>query len=48
VGRKWVRLFTAAGDALLLQVSHPTVGAGVSEYSDFKADPWGRLFRTLD
>jgi uncharacterized protein (DUF2236 family) len=42
------RLLTAAGYALLLQVSHPTVGAGVSEHSDFKADPWGRLFRTLD
>lgn len=42
------RLLTTAGYALLLQVSHPTVGAGVSEHSDFKADPWGRLFRTLD
>jgi uncharacterized protein (DUF2236 family) len=42
------RLLTAAGYALLLQVSHPTVGAGVSEHSDFKSDPWGRLFRTLD
>jgi uncharacterized protein (DUF2236 family) len=31
-----------------MQVSHPTVGAGVSEHSNFKADPWGRLFRTLD
>ena len=42
------RLLTGAGYALLLQVSHPTVGAGVSEHSNFKADPWGRLFRTLD
>jgi uncharacterized protein (DUF2236 family) len=42
------RLFAGAGYALLLQVSHPTVGAGVSEHSNFKADPWGRLFRTLD
>lgn len=42
------RLLAGAGYALLLQVSHPTVGAGVSEYSNFKADPWGRLFRTLD
>src|SRR6188472_1886141 len=23
-------------------------GAGVREHSDFKADPWGRLWRTLD
>jgi uncharacterized protein (DUF2236 family) len=42
------RLFTMAGYALLLQVAHPTVGAGVSEHSNFKEDPWGRLFRTLD
>jgi len=42
------RLLATAGYALLLQVGHPTVGAGVSEHSNFKADPWGRLFRTLD
>jgi uncharacterized protein (DUF2236 family) len=42
------RLYATAGYALLLQVSHPTVGAGVSEHSNFKADPYGRLFRTLD
>jgi uncharacterized protein (DUF2236 family) len=43
-----VRVLLAAGYALLLQVSHPTVGAGVSEHSQFRSDPWGRLFRTLD
>jgi uncharacterized protein (DUF2236 family) len=43
-----IRLLAGSGYALLLQVSHPTVGAGVSEFSDFKADPWGRLLRTLD
>jgi uncharacterized protein (DUF2236 family) len=42
------RLFAASGYALLLQVAHPSVGAGVTEHSDFKADPWGRLVRTLD
>jgi uncharacterized protein (DUF2236 family) len=42
------RLFLASGTALLLQVAHPTVGAGVSDYSNFRADPWGRLLRTLD
>ncbi len=42
------RLLIAAGYALLLQVSHPTVGAGVSEHSRFRNDPWGRLLRTLD
>ena len=43
-----VRLMATAGYALLLQVSHPTVGAGVAEHSNFKEDPWGRLLRTLD
>jgi uncharacterized protein (DUF2236 family) len=42
------RLLATAGYALVLQVAHPTVGAGVSEHSDFKSDPWGRLLRTLD
>jgi uncharacterized protein (DUF2236 family) len=42
------RLLPTAGYALLLQVAHPTVGAGVAEHSDFTADPWGRLLRTLD
>lgn len=42
------RVMGAAGYALLLQVSHPTVGAGVGEHSQFRSDPWGRLFRTLD
>ena len=43
-----LRAFAGAGYALVLQVAHPTVGAGVSEHSSFKQDPWGRLWRTLD
>ena len=42
------RLLATGAYAILLQVGHPTVGAGVSEHSDFRADPWGRLLRTLD
>jgi uncharacterized protein (DUF2236 family) len=42
------RLLAGAGYALLLQVSHPTVGAGVGEHSNYAEDPWGRLVRTLD
>ncbi len=33
---------------LLLQVAHPTVGAGVRDYSDFESRPWDRLLRTID
>lgn len=38
----------AAGYALTLQVSHPTIAAGVREHSVYSADPWGRFFRTAD
>lgn len=43
-----VRLFLAPLYALLLQVAHPTVGAGVRDYSEFEKRPWERLLRTLD
>jgi uncharacterized protein (DUF2236 family) len=43
-----VRTMSTAGYALILQVAHPTVGAGVAEHSNFAEDPWGRLLRTLD
>jgi uncharacterized protein (DUF2236 family) len=43
-----VRLYSVMLYPLLLQVSHPTVGAGVRDYSDFERRPWERLLRTLD
>lgn len=43
-----VRLFGAAGYALMLQVAHPTIAAGVREHSNYTADPWGRFFGTAD
>lgn len=42
------RLYLGAGYALLMQVAHPTVGAGVRDHSTFAEDPWGRLLRTMD
>ena len=42
------RLFLVSGYALLLQVAHPTVGAGVRDHSNFEAAPWKRLLGTLD
>jgi uncharacterized protein (DUF2236 family) len=42
------RLLLGSGRALLLQVAHPTVGAGVAQYSDFQSRPWQRLERTID
>lgn len=34
--------------ALLMQLAHPLVAAGVHDHSDFQSDPLGRLRRTLD
>ena len=33
--------------AVLLQVGHPAVGAGVAQHSSYATDPFGRLERTL-
>jgi uncharacterized protein (DUF2236 family) len=43
-------LFLLAGGAaaLLLQVAHPLVAAGVDQHSDFRDSPHRRLLRTLD
>lgn len=41
-------LLAGGGRALLLQVAHPLVAAGVAEHSDYERDPWGRLIRTLE
>jgi uncharacterized protein (DUF2236 family) len=47
VGRE--RALLAGGTAaLLLQVAHPLVAAGVAEHSDFRANPFLRLRTTLD
>jgi uncharacterized protein (DUF2236 family) len=40
-------LLGAGPRALLLQLAHPSVAAGVAEHSDFRADPWRRLDGTL-
>ena len=34
--------------ALLMQLAHPAVAAGVAEHSDFRQRPWDRLQRTLN
>ena len=41
-------LLFGGGRALLLEIAHPLVAAGVAEHSDFRGDPFGRLRRTLD
>lgn len=41
-------LLAGGGCALLLQVAHPLVAAGVAEHSNFRERPLDRLYRTLD
>lgn len=40
-------LLGAGPAALLLQIAHPLIAAGVAAHSDFQGDPFGRLRRTL-
>ncbi|MET0772588.1 MAG: oxygenase MpaB family protein [Candidatus Limnocylindrales bacterium] len=40
-------LLGAGPASLLLQVAHPLIAVGVAQHSDFAADPFGRLRRTL-
>jgi uncharacterized protein (DUF2236 family) len=41
-------LLLGGGRALLLQLAHPLVAAGVAQHSDFRRDPLRRLQRTLE
>lgn len=47
LNREAMLLLGAGPRALLLQIAHPAVAAGVDQHSDFRADPWGRLAATL-
>ncbi len=46
VGREQA-LLLGGGRALLLQVAHPLVAAGVAQHSDYQVNPWRRLERTM-
>ena len=45
--REAMLLLGAGPRALLLQIAHPHVAAGVAEHSNFRADPWRRLDGTV-
>jgi uncharacterized protein (DUF2236 family) len=47
LNREAMLLLGAGPRALLMQLAHPLVAAGVAEHSDFRADPWRRLQGTL-
>ena len=40
-------LLGAGPRALLMQLAHPAIAAGVDQHSDFRTDPWRRLTGTL-
>jgi uncharacterized protein (DUF2236 family) len=45
--REAMLLLGAGPRALLLQIAHPHVAAGVADHSNFQADPWRRLDGTV-
>jgi uncharacterized protein (DUF2236 family) len=47
LGNSPVVPFLGGGPAVLLQVAHPLVAAGVTQHSDYREDLWRRLLRTL-
>jgi uncharacterized protein (DUF2236 family) len=47
LNREAMLLLGAGPRALLLQLAHPLVAAGVADHSNFRSDPWGRLQATL-
>lgn len=47
LNREAMLLLGAGPRALLLQIAHPAVAAGVNDHSDFRSDPWRRLRGTL-
>ncbi len=47
LGNSPVTPFLGGGPAVLLQVAHPLVAAGVVEHSEYDSDLWRRLVRTL-
>lgn len=47
LGNTPITPFLGGGAAVLLQVAHPLVAAGVVQHSDYRNDLWRRLARTL-
>ncbi len=41
-------LMIGGARAILMQLAHPLVAAGVGRHSSYGSDPWGRMYRTLD
>ena len=48
IGERRGTIAVAAGRAILMQLAHPSVAAGIDEHSTFKRDPLGRTIRTAE
>jgi len=46
VNREWL-IALAGPRAVLLELAHPAVAAGVAGHSNYRGDPFGRLYRTM-
>lgn len=46
VNREWLMVLSGPR-ALLLELAHPLVAAGVAQHSNYQRDPLGRLYRTI-
>lgn len=46
VNREWL-IALAGPRAVLLELAHPAVAAGVAHHSNYRTDPFGRLYRTM-
>lgn len=46
VNREWL-IALAGPRAVLLELAHPSVAAGVAQHSAYERDPFGRLYRTM-
>ena len=46
VNREWL-IALAGPRALLLELAHPAIAAGVAQHSNYRGDPFGRLYRTM-
>ncbi len=47
INREWLTTLSGAR-AVMLEIAHPLVAAGVAEHSNYRGDPFGRLFRTVN
>lgn len=41
-------MLLGGGRAVLMQLAHPLVAAGVGQHSSYRTDPWGRTARTIE